>query len=214
MSKRRRRTKEDDFRSEQKLIQAAVQVFADKGFEGASLKEISENAGVNIALISYYFQGKEGLFRTCIESLGKKELEMAQSLLVSPQTQEEVKIRLELFIDQIFRSYSKHPEVTQLIHREFERGSQDIEDIFQKTYYKVFETLVEFLNSSRKSGFLKKDMDPKMTAVFLFGCLVNLTRMNPCHERLLGFSIHQPTTRKRVTQRLLNTFLEGVLQTA
>ena len=45
-----------------KLIDAAEALFSESGFDGVSIREIAEAAGVNIALIGYYFGGKEGLF--------------------------------------------------------------------------------------------------------------------------------------------------------
>ncbi len=45
------------------LVEAAVEVFAAKGFEGASVREIARAANANLAAISYHFGGKEGLYR-------------------------------------------------------------------------------------------------------------------------------------------------------
>jgi AcrR family transcriptional regulator len=46
----------------QRLLDAAVIVFAEKGFESASIREISGKAGTNIAAINYYFRDKERLY--------------------------------------------------------------------------------------------------------------------------------------------------------
>jgi len=45
-----------------KIMDAALKLFAKKGFAAVSVKEVAKNAGVNIALISYYFGGKENLY--------------------------------------------------------------------------------------------------------------------------------------------------------
>jgi AcrR family transcriptional regulator len=47
--------------SREKLIQSAEALFAERGFEGVSVRDIANAAGVNSALIGYYFRGKEGL---------------------------------------------------------------------------------------------------------------------------------------------------------
>jgi len=49
--------------SRRRLLAAALDEFADKGFAGARVGEIAARAGVNKQLISYYFGGKEGLYR-------------------------------------------------------------------------------------------------------------------------------------------------------
>lgn len=48
--------------SKEKIIHAAKKIFATKGFDGTSTREIVAEAGVNISLISYYFKSKESLF--------------------------------------------------------------------------------------------------------------------------------------------------------
>lgn len=47
----------------QKLVQAALITFAEKGYEGASTREIADKAGANISSIRYYFGDKAGLYR-------------------------------------------------------------------------------------------------------------------------------------------------------
>ncbi len=47
--------------SREKLILSAEALFAERGFEGVSVRDISSAAGVNSALVGYYFRGKEGL---------------------------------------------------------------------------------------------------------------------------------------------------------
>jgi AcrR family transcriptional regulator len=49
-----------------RLLMAAIQVFAQKGFDAAGIREIAQLAGANSALIHYHFGGKEGLCRAAI----------------------------------------------------------------------------------------------------------------------------------------------------
>lgn len=50
-----------------KIIEAATRLFAVKGYAAVSVKELADAAGVNIALISYYFGGKESLYKLVLE---------------------------------------------------------------------------------------------------------------------------------------------------
>lgn len=64
--------------SRKKIINSAIVLFAGKGFDSTSTREICKHAGVNLSLISYYFKTKEGLYTNIIESImnfGLKYLE-------------------------------------------------------------------------------------------------------------------------------------------
>jgi TetR/AcrR family transcriptional regulator len=63
----------DAERSRRCLLAAALDEFADKGFAGARVQEIAERAGINKQLISYYFGGKEGLYRALQRSWQESE---------------------------------------------------------------------------------------------------------------------------------------------
>jgi AcrR family transcriptional regulator len=51
----------------QRILDAAVSLFAQKGFAAVGVREIAAEAGVNIAMISYYFEGKIGILREIME---------------------------------------------------------------------------------------------------------------------------------------------------
>jgi TetR/AcrR family transcriptional regulator, regulator of cefoperazone and chloramphenicol sensitivity len=49
-----------------RLLEAALVVFAEKGFDGAGIRDIAERAKANSAMVQYYFKGKEGLYREAL----------------------------------------------------------------------------------------------------------------------------------------------------
>jgi len=55
--------------SRKKIINSAIVLFANKGFESTSTREICKHAGVNLSLIPYYFENKDGLYTSIIESI-------------------------------------------------------------------------------------------------------------------------------------------------
>jgi len=61
----RKRRKRGEVR--QKILDAATELFAEKGFEGASIREIADKAGVTVPNIYYYFKDKEGLYHATLK---------------------------------------------------------------------------------------------------------------------------------------------------
>jgi AcrR family transcriptional regulator len=62
-------------KTKEKLFCAAIKVFAEKGFDGATVRDISFRVGANVAAVNYYFGSKEGLYRSILEMLFKKSQE-------------------------------------------------------------------------------------------------------------------------------------------
>jgi len=52
-----------------RLIEVAIRLFGERGYDGASSREIARQAGVNAPALQYYFDGKEGLYRACSQHL-------------------------------------------------------------------------------------------------------------------------------------------------
>ncbi|OXH87118.1 TetR family transcriptional regulator, partial [Burkholderia multivorans] len=50
---------------------AAIELFGERGFAGASTRDIAAKAGVNAPALQYYFENKEGVYRACVESIAE-----------------------------------------------------------------------------------------------------------------------------------------------
>lgn len=75
------RPKEEKEKSKQRILISATKLFAQKGYNGASVREICKDAHANICMISYFWGGKEGLYRGIIENLVEKQIQYAKSFL-------------------------------------------------------------------------------------------------------------------------------------
>ena len=73
-------TKKDE-NSKSRILEAATKLFAQKGFDGASIREICKLADVNLCMISYYWGGKQELYNGIIEDLIEKQIEYSKSFL-------------------------------------------------------------------------------------------------------------------------------------
>jgi len=60
-----------------KIVEAALTAFGERGFEGASMRDIAERAGVNAPALVYYFDNKEGVYLACAEHVASRMLEYA-----------------------------------------------------------------------------------------------------------------------------------------
>lgn len=97
--------------TKQKLLDAAMDIFARHGFDGATTKEISEHAGVNEALITRYFKGKKGLFETLILNYYANKTRLTEDFVPGDDLLEDLKILFSVVINE----YTQNPKFVRLL---------------------------------------------------------------------------------------------------
>lgn len=128
-----KKTKEakDPKNPEERILFAATAEFAAKGFFGARTQAVADAAGVNKAMLHYYFRSKENLYGEVIKAAFGKILREVSQAWLSPGDLEN---RLEVVIDSYLENYSKNPGFLKIVLREvvdggkrFRRAFKDIE---------------------------------------------------------------------------------------
>ncbi len=195
----------------EKLIESAKVVFAKKGYEGASVKDLAEGAGCNVSLVSYYFDGKEGLYRECLERFGRDRLSTAQRMLAPPLSSEDFRVRLMLFVEEVLETHANEPEISQILHREFDSSVENIESLFKEVFFKVIETLVAFVQEGQRKGFVQKDLKLDLVVPLFMGGIVHRIRVEEMAKRIFQKTIQDPEHRREIAEATVSVFLNGIL---
>jgi AcrR family transcriptional regulator len=193
------------------LLAAAKTVFARRGYDGATVKELADAAEVNVSLISYYFGGKEGLYRSCLEEFGRGRLAAAERVLKAPESIEDLRVRLGLFADEILECHLQEPDLTSIIHREAACESPLTQDIFREVFIKVFETFTGFIKAAQKNGLIRDDLDVHVSSSLFFGSLLHLARHDHKAQLMYGRSLRDKKHRELVVATATRCFLEGTI---
>lgn len=208
MAKNPHHESEQDTR--EKLLSAAEQVFAKKGYGGATVKEIAEKAGCNISLISYHFDGKEGIFKTLIEKFGRERLHDSEKVLTAPDTLEDMRVKLRLWMQQFLLCQVQEDPVCGILHRENILEEEFLWEVFQGTFLKNFDAIVRFFEAARKNGVIRKDVDAMAATVMLFGSLIHIGRNQKIQKKLFQKSIADEKYRTQVIEQFLSILLNGI----
>jgi len=200
--------------SREELIAAAKALFAKNGYDGASVKEIADAAGVNVGLIAYYFGGKLGIFRECLLTDGEKRLAAARRILVAAESEMEFRLRLKLFAEEVLEFHLKDPDVTTMVHRECERGSPEVEDLFRNTYFLVFHTLQVFIESGKEKSLLRHDLDAEIATLFFFSQLIHAVRQDTANSKYFGKTLANAVYRERYISQIVGLFVGGAVNRA
>ena len=195
----------------ERLIRAGIVLFAKQGFEGTSVKEIAEQAGVNVSLVSYHFNGKEGLYRACFEFFGREKIANPVRILQMVSSKEELRIRLNLFLEEFWSTNIQEIDIMCMIHREEETGFAIARDIFMDLFVKTFESFTKILRDAQEKGFVRKDLDIQMVSGVFFGAMIHNLAKDHINEKFLKVSLKDPEYRKKFAHTLVTTILEGCL---
>lgn len=192
------------------LLGAGRRVFARKGFEGATVKDLAEEAGVNISLVSYHFGGKEGLYRTCLESFGLERVEATERILRAPTSHEEFRLRLQLFAEDFIEIHQKNADTCKMIHRAMEAVDPIAADIFKQVFQRMFTALQSFVKAAQKIGIVRGELDVEISTFLMFGSLVHILRSQEI-ARLMGKRTLDDTHyRAQVVTHWVNNATSGI----
>ncbi|MFE3192691.1 TetR family transcriptional regulator [Nocardia sp. NPDC059240] len=149
----------DAERSRQALLEAALDEFAAKGFDGARVQEIADRAGVNKQLIAYYFGGKEGLYQEIQRGWPAAEAEWADP---------------ELPLDEVAARYLSavlaDPRPARLLAWRGLTGSGSATD--QPDGSVTVDTDLANLTRARDRGEIPPGLDPAFMRVALMGMIL------------------------------------------
>lgn len=98
----------------QRIIEAALEAFAEKGFLGASTRDIAQRAGTNQGLITYHFRSKDELWRAAADQIFGLLKETLHKRLGSLKT-EDPRVRAREMIREYIRFTAAHPEFFRLM---------------------------------------------------------------------------------------------------
>ena len=137
-------TKKDN--TEEKILAAATHVFVTKGMDGARMQEIADQAGINKALLHYYFRSKERLFEAIFAEIIKFAFPKLTQILMSdiPMIS-----KIEQVIDAYMDLLIKHPFIPGFLIKEMNRDPSGL-----------FKMVVKFgLNPQRIADKIQESMD-------------------------------------------------------
>lgn len=156
------------------ILDAAERAFADAGLAGARVASITEEAGVNKAMLYYYFGSKHGLYVAVLERLFDQVVAMAHDRLDHAEGPDDIERFIAGYRD-ILRS---HPHFARLMMRELLDGGPNLATILPPRLGTVLPLLQAVMVQGQADGRVNPDLHPTlavpvMLAPFVFFALVH-----------------------------------------
>jgi AcrR family transcriptional regulator len=171
------------------ILQAAEKLFAEEGFDGASIRHIAKDAGVNIAMISYYFGSKEKLLEALIiyrTSGMKMQLENISKENLHPV--EKIDRLVDLYISRI----NKNKCMYQIMHFELSTKKRIMNmESFMEMKKENSDIFKKIIQEGQDQGIFKKDINVAMIPPTILGTLVHFTSNKLYFEQTLGLKTEE-----------------------
>ena len=154
------------------IIDTAERLFAKKSFDGTSVRDISEAAGINVAMISYYFGSKEKLmeaiFEAKIERVQMRVEELMKDDSLSPL--QKVYILVDEHIERVIRSQQFYKI---LVCEQVNNSNPSIMEKVKQLKLRNAELIGELVKDGQKKGDFKKKVDVVLMQNTLVGTVWN-----------------------------------------
>lgn len=195
----------DDRETRERIFEAAADLIAAKGYAATTVREIAAAAGVNLAMIHYYFGNKEGLYRALIEAEIGAMREMMLDAAAAEGTHSD---RIAAFVRAYVRFLASHPHFARIAQQELLSGGQTMQEVFRPQVSRNYTILRKIVDDGIAAGEFRA-IDAEITPVSLIGMIAFFMIARPVIAPMLGVAPEDPRFGERLAEHTIGIFLNG-----
>ena len=145
------------------LLEAARELFLQRGFAGVSVRQLAASAGVNPAMVKYYFDDKRGLYAAMLQEVIGPLAERIDAMMAAPDGDSP---DLPGFLGDYMRTVAAHPWLPALILRDVLAPDGQFRTRFVADFAgRVAPRAAELARRGIQQGRMRKDLDPRLTVI-------------------------------------------------
>lgn len=191
--------------TKERLFTAGAELFAEKGFDSVSVREICKAAGTSMNMIHHYYDNKQGLLDAIVDTFAENVFAFPIRLLSKDvQNEAEFISRLELFFEETLNALIEN-RLPLLVVQKHQTKSTAMSNLLGK--------FVQFVAKAQNNGFVQTDIEPELMSGFLMDRLATQVLYAPLIAEYSGYDlIGDPDYRARWVQSNLKLFLYGLVK--
>jgi TetR/AcrR family transcriptional regulator, fatty acid metabolism regulator protein len=151
------------------LLDAAVRVFARKGYHASRVGDIAEEAGVAYGLLYHYFGSKEDVLRSVFRETWRALIETIESVEGSGDPPRE---QLRKVAEILLRSWRRDPDLVRVLVLEVTRSQHlrgEMDEIVES-----FAAIQEIVERGQADGSIRSDLDARLASYVFYGAVEEL----------------------------------------
>lgn len=197
-------TQPEKINTREKILESAIELFAEKGFNGTTTKEIAEAAEVNESLIFRHFSTKRDLYGAIIE----KKIDEEPGIELPLQTYKDTKDDYLIFkaiAERMLEKCGRDSSFIRLLHFSALEG-HELSDMFFSTYVEYVNMLLCDYIESRIAEKAFKNVDPLCASQAFIGMVVNHIIV----QELFGEKKRNKINNEELVETFVTVFLDGI----
>ncbi len=200
------------------ILNAAEEVFAEHGFDGARIDAIAAKSGYNKSLIFQYFGDKLGLY-TEVNRRIDRELTTLSAQAVAPLLADETvatdprrfRALLEAVIGVVFDALLKHPHVMRIILWEQAEGWQTYTKIMSQLDTGDVDRIRTLFSKARSAGLLRSDFDPFVQIIMAEAFCWSYLSSIPLYQMFTDENLSSPEALAQAREFLIDFIVHGMM---
>lgn len=152
------------------IMKAALGIFAIKGYNGASVRDIAQAANVNLAMINYYFGSKLQLLEAIFEQMSYVSKEHMDGFIVSSELSPIEKLH-HVIDGYINFSIENRDFIILLIRQQFSDNNEVIDELIFSLKFRYWRIFYTALEEAKKVGVFREDVNITTIASLVMGTL-------------------------------------------
>ena len=185
----------------ERIIDAAVEVFAAKGFRSARIADIARRAGVADGTIYLYFRNKEDILLSVFEE--KMDL-LLQDLRDAIDRFDEPYLQIRAYARHHFSQLQRQPALAQVFQVELRQSHRFLREYRPEKLWEYLGVFAKIVEAGQASGKLRADVDPFLAQWAFFGALDEISIQWVLSRRRDRFNL------ERAADQVVDLFYRGV----
>jgi AcrR family transcriptional regulator len=186
------------------IVQSAIQLFAEKGFRGATTRELAGILGVTEPVLYQHFRTKRDLYRAIIEAKAQQASERLHRLRQYASLGDD-RIFFQRLADLIIERFKKEPETTRLLLYSSLERHELAEQFFDSVFADFYQLVAEYIRRRIEQGAFRR-VDARSAARGLIGMI-----SYPGLVELLFPGKSRQRNPRRAARETVDIFLKGIL---
>ena len=187
------------------ILEAAIKVFAEKGYHSSRTTDISNEAGVAYGSLYHYFQSKDDILLSIFRERWQLLLNKVEKIR---ETLTEPGEKILTIIDYIFRSYQNNPAMMKVLIMDVPRHAQFYSPENWVLYNAFFKELADIFREGQERGLYVKNVSPLIASYAIYGAVDTTIRQYVYNPEFNDDEFPLEKAREQIVQILKEGFSE------